>query len=539
MLTLRRALALGAAALLCAGLAGTAGAAGTIPGGTLQVDLASDVDATDPALAYLNTSWEIQYATCLKLLNYPDAEAPRGATLVPEAAAGMPRVSRDGRTYDFEVAAGFTRFSNGQKVTARSFAHALERVASPKLQSPGLAFVSDVVGAKAVADGKARSLAGVKVRGDHLLITLEKPAPDFLSRIAMSFFCAVPAGLPATEDGELTPPSAGPYYVASRAPGKSIVLKRNPYYEGSRPHNPSRIVYTVGNAQEASYLRVQKGEADYAAGGVPASAYAEIAGRYGINKGRFFVRPVLGIQYFALNTQRPIFRDNLPLRRAVNFAIDRHAMLIQGGYLSGKRNDQILPPGMDGYRQAGLYPIQGPNLAVAKRLAKGHTRGGKVVFYTSNRGANPAIAQILAYNLEQIGLHVETHLFPTAVQLSKMGTAGEPFDIGSHTWAADYNDPYDFVNVLLDGSTIHDSGNVNFAYFDDPGFERKMRQASLLAGKARADAYGKLDADIMWNASPWVVRANMNSRTFVSKRFGCFVYNPTYGVDLAAACVRK
>jgi ABC-type transport system substrate-binding protein len=539
LLNLRRALALCAAALISAGLAGPAGAVATKPGGTLNVDLSSDVDSTDPALAYLNTSWEIMYATCLKLLNYPDAEAPRGSTLTPEAAAGFPRVSNGGRTYDFVVRAGFTRFSNGRPVTARSFAHALERVASPKMQSPGLTFISDVVGAKAVADGKASAIRGVEVKGDHLLVTLEKPAPDFLSRIAMSFFCAVPAGLPASEQGELTPPSAGPYYVASRKPGSSIVLKRNPYYHGTRPHNASQIVYTVGNAQEASYLRVAKGESDYAAGGVPATAYAELASRYGINKGRFFVRPVLGIQYFALNTQRPIFEDNLPLRRAVNFAIDRHAMLIQGGYLSGKRSDQILPPGMAGFRNASLYPIQGPNFAEARRLAKGHTRGGKVVFYTSNRGANPAIAQILEYDLAQIGLDVETQMFPTAVQLSKMGTAGEPFDIGSHTWAADYNDPYDFVNVLLDGRNIRDAGNVNFSYFDDPSFERKMRQASLLSGSSRSRAYAKLDADIMWNASPWVVRANMNSRTFVSKRFGCFVYNPTYGVDLAAACVEE
>ena len=38
-------------------------------GGTLNVDLTTDVDYTDPALSYLSTGWELEYATCLKLMN--------------------------------------------------------------------------------------------------------------------------------------------------------------------------------------------------------------------------------------------------------------------------------------------------------------------------------------------------------------------------------------------------------------------------------------------------------------------------------------
>ena len=72
-------------------------------GGTLNVDLPNDVDYTDPALDYLSTGWEIEYATCLKLMNYPDANGAKGSQLVPEAAAGFPKVSNSGKTYDFNV----------------------------------------------------------------------------------------------------------------------------------------------------------------------------------------------------------------------------------------------------------------------------------------------------------------------------------------------------------------------------------------------------------------------------------------------------
>ncbi|HSP71819.1 MAG TPA: ABC transporter substrate-binding protein [Gaiellaceae bacterium] len=519
---LRRSIAVIATALLAVGAAGQARASLGLSGGTLDVDLAGDVDSTDPALAYMNTSWEIEYSTCLKLVNYPDAEAPKGSTLAPEAAAGLPRISNGGRTYDFTVSAGFTRFSSGQTVTAKSFADAFARIRSPRLESPAAQFISDVT--------------AVHARGSHLVVTLSKAAPDFLARMAMPFFCAVPSGLGTPEGGALAPASAGPYYIASRIPNRSIVLKRNPYYQGPRPHNLDQVVYTVGNDQSATLLRVEKGETDYAAGGVPPTAYAELASKYGINKSRFFVRPLLGIQYFAFNTQRPIFKNNVALRRAINYAIDRHAMLIQAGYLSGKRADQILPPGLSAFRDADLYPLAGPNVAAARKLAAGHTRDGKVVLYTSNRGSAPAIAQVLQYDLKQIGLDVDTQIFATAVQLSKMGTRGEPFDIGSHSWSADYADPYDFVNVLLDGSRLQDAGNVDFSYFDDPAYVKRMGRASLLAGRARDVAYGTLDADIMRNAAPWAVRANMNNRIVVSGHVGCFVYNPIYAVDLAALC---
>ena len=111
-------------------------------GGTLNVDISTDVDYTDPALDYLSTGWEIEYATCLKLMNYPDANGPKGSQLVPEAAAGFPKVSNSGKTYDFTVNAGFTKFSNGQAVTAANFKAAFDRDADPKMQSPSLPFFS-------------------------------------------------------------------------------------------------------------------------------------------------------------------------------------------------------------------------------------------------------------------------------------------------------------------------------------------------------------------------------------------------------------
>jgi ABC-type oligopeptide transport system substrate-binding subunit len=501
-------------------------------GGTINIDLRNDVDYTDPALSYYAPGWELEFATQLKLVNYPDAAGPRSSQLTPEAAAGFPKISSNGKVYDFTVNANFTKFSDGKAVTAANFKAAFDRIADPKMQSPAQAFMSDIVGSDKTP------VSGVRVRGNHLVVTLKKAAPDFLARMAMPFFSAIPTNLAHDPNGVETPASAGPYYVASRTANKSIIVKKNPYYKGKRPHNVNQFVYTVGNSLEAIRLRVEQGESDYAADGIPPSAYAEVAGKYGVNKGRFFVKPILAVNYLAMNMSRPIFQNNVNLRRAINYAIDRKAMLSQSGFLAGKRTDQILPPGLAGFRDASLYPIKGPDLATAKKYANGHTKDGKVVVYTCNSGACPLRAQILQFNLQQIGLDVEVKQFTRAVQIQKEGTRGEPFDIADEGWIADYADPYDFINVLLDGRNIQASNNNNYSYFNDPKYNQKMTAASLLSGAKRNATYGALDIDLMQNAIPWAPRANSNDRIFVSGNFGCFTYNNIYGNDLAASCVK-
>ena len=211
----------------------------TTQGGTARYALQSDVDYTDPALAYYSPSWNIEYATCAKLLNYPDTAGIAGAELQPEVAQSMPVVSNGDKTYTFTVRKGF-RFSppSGAPVTATTFKKVIERDLSKKMNSPAQSFAGDILGAKEYTDGTASEVKGVVVKGDQISITLVKPAADFLSRIAMPFFCAVPDNTPLNVNGVVAPAAAGPYYIKSRTPSRQIVLARNPNYGGDRKTTP-------------------------------------------------------------------------------------------------------------------------------------------------------------------------------------------------------------------------------------------------------------------------------------------------------------
>src|SRR5262249_44469338 len=98
---------------------------------------------------------------------------------------------------------------------------------------------------------------------------------------------------------------------------------------------------------------------------------------------------------------------------------------------------------------------------------------------------------------------------------------------------------YDFINILLDGSSLQEDNNVNVAYYNSPKYTAQMKRAAKLSGSARYKAYGLLDQQITKNDPPWAVRYNFNDRIFVSKRIGCMTYPPGLAlVDLGALCLK-
>jgi YVTN family beta-propeller protein len=198
-------------------------AAGT--GGTAHVTEPSDPGPLDPALAFGPDGWQILNATCVKLLNYPDKPAPAGGRLEPEAARALPTLSDGGRAYTFRIRRGF-RFSppSHEPVTAQTFKFAIERSLSPKMKGPARSFLSDVVGADAYIAGKVAHVSGVVARGDTLTIRLVRPAPDLLSRIALSFFCALPLNTPLDPTHRLIPGACG----RSLPPARTTYPRRRP-----------------------------------------------------------------------------------------------------------------------------------------------------------------------------------------------------------------------------------------------------------------------------------------------------------------------
>jgi ABC-type transport system substrate-binding protein len=542
----RRALLLLAALSVGAGLFAATGLGRPVEkGGTLRIGSAHDIDSLDPALAYGIDSWAIEYATCTELYSYLDRAGSAGTTLIPEVAVDFPRVSKDGKTNTIQLNRTY-RFDTGAPVTAANFVAAVNRDANSRMQSPVVAagYLHDIVGADAVSDGKAETVSGVKALGPYTLqIRTTRPATDLLHILALPFFCPVAVGSPPVEMD--VPLGSGPYHFVSHVKNRQIVLERNRFYRGPRSANVDRMVWTF-QAPETCRQGADRNQLDYCWFVGPENIPGIVA-KYGINRpgGRFFLNSSLGIYYFAFNHDRPAFKGvgQIPLKQAINLVLDRHALAQAAGLLTVRRVDQILSGTLG--RDVSIYPRNAPterDVEKARALvAKAKIKPEKLILYAhlpGFKGVNAAWAQIFKFALSRLGIDVETRYFGSFGEVgARAGTRGEPFDVVIGAWTPDYADGAAVFAPLLDGTNLRASGNFNLAYFDRPKVNAEIERIEGLTGEPRHKAWADLDVHLMRDDPPWAPFGSGLVGDFVSRSFGCYVYQPAYSaVDFAAAC---
>lgn len=531
MTTLRQLTLLFALAAICLPVAGAS--AGTArDGGTFRVALpATAVKSIDPFLNNLVGMTSIFDAACGSLLHKKDQPRRAGSELTPELAEGRPVVSADGRTYTFKVGRGH-RFSTGEPVTARDVAATVRRALRLKGSYAAPSFMN-VVGARAFSRRPAQKLVGVTVKGNAITFRLKKPQPDFA--YLASELCIFPDGLPLDAEGARAPvPSAGAYSFKEYVPGRRILLERNRFYRGPRTLHVDRFEISILGTS-ASVEDVERGTYDWAF--LPAGLSEHVprlVARHGVNRQRFFVTHGRGITMMHLNASRPLFRDNPRLRRAVNFALDRRALVRELGPRAAVPADQYLQPHQLAFRDARVYPST-PNVRRAKGLAAGNRRGGKVVFYTRDEPLGHAYGAIVRANLARIGLDVEVKAFPRVQLFELMAKPGEPWDIAWINWLGVSPGGLS-LHAFFDGRTLDDPENFNRSYFDSPRVNRRLDEVSQLTGRAFYRAYGELDIELARDYAPAAALAYLNELTLVSPRTGCVVNNPF--IVLAVVCLR-
>jgi peptide/nickel transport system substrate-binding protein len=531
------------------GLLGTligAGAVGSSPGardgGIFRITFhqPSGLNSIDPALASTLPAWAVLDTTCARLLTYPDKPPPAAYRLEPEVAWSY-TISADRKTYTFTLRNDF-RFSDGSPVRASAFARAIYRTLDPRMKSSGAQHTRDIVGAEDVLNGRKTTAPGIVARGNTLTVRFKRPAPDFLHRTATTFLCAVKPNLGTNPEGVTELPAAGPYYVSEYRPGERVVLKRNRFYRGSRPHHVDgfEVDFKALSPQEV-VQRVDRGDADwgYTTSGIYFDSNLGLVAKYGTTGPRFFDRPGFTLRILAFNSARPLFRDNPGLRKAVNLALDRRAIINgSSGPLASVATDQYLPQSMPGYRNAAIYPLDRADLTRARALAQGNLRGRKAVLYTNSGAITMAFGQLIKRQLAEIGLDVDVVGVPlhTASNeyFSKLAAADEPWDIALGLWQPSYIDPYAYLNQLFDAQYI---GGTNFTRFGSTTLDRAMRQtARMLQGGERNRAFGALDVRIARDAAPVAAIDVLKEPTLVSERVGCVVLRPV--LDLTAVCLK-
>jgi DNA-binding SARP family transcriptional activator/ABC-type oligopeptide transport system substrate-binding subunit len=502
-------------------------------------------------------AFQVEYATCAKLLNYPDLAGPRGAQLQPEIAASMPTVSADRRTYTFTIRSGY-RFSppSNQPVTADTFHYSIERALSPTngTQAPDPASISDIAGESAYRAGNADHITGLKSKGDTLTIRLVSPSPDFLQRLALPFFCPVPIGTPAGQQdagasisaagGQTTIPSAGPYYIADFNTGEYLILKRNPNYNGPRPHALDAIALREGIDPGQALGRVQNGSWDGVMNlydplldptGPIAHEWGPESQAAADGDQRYFPVPTPGVEALAFNAGRPPFSDPT-VRRAAALALDRSALAgstvivnrIGSFTIPELPSAQLLPPNQPGFQTDHQpYPLASADLARARALMRGRHLTARLAI-ASNCDACRQSAQTIKRQLAAIGITIDTKAVSDPQAAIRRPDAR--FDLVETSTVQDFADPAAFLTTMLDHDIPHS--------WLPASVQSDIAAPHPLGGQDRIAAAATLARRLATTDVPATAFAYQVNGQFFSPRLGCRIFPPFgYGVDLAALCL--
>jgi peptide/nickel transport system substrate-binding protein len=462
-------------------------------------------------------------------------------------AASMPTVSDGGRTYTFTIRPGY-RFSppSNQPLTAEAFRYSIERALSPGLGSgaPGPGVIGDIAGEPAFRSGTAEHISGLRAVGNQLVISLRRPSPDFLERLALPYFCPVPTDTPIVAGGvqDVAPSSAGPYYMAlPRTTGEFMILKRNPNYTGPRPHFFDAFAIREGIDPGEAVGRVEQGTWDavsevnqhvtnypvlddplFAPGGALDGKW----GGAGSSSGspHYQATPLPFVDYLAFNSSRALFSGRRA-RLAVAWALDRSALTAIRGEVS---TDQLLPPAMGDLEERSLYPLAGPDLSRARAL---QGPGRHVALMAVHAACDQClrVAQAVKAQLRPIGIDIRIKQMR---DVSPSTLARAHVDLVEGVAALPYPDGASFLAAML-------GGDVPSTWLP-AGVQAKVERVAGVSGSARTQRAVSLSDELIRNEAPVTAFAYGSMGELFSARIGCTESQSLgSGVDLAALCLNS
>jgi oligopeptide transport system substrate-binding protein len=379
------------------------------------------------------------------------------------------------------------RWSNGKQVRAQEFISAWQRVLNPKLGSPVANDLRLINGAAAIISGAAApSTLGVEASSDTtLIVKLVRPAPYFLQLLTHSAAFPIYTDATARSHDPNLWVSDGPYVLKSWAPGSSIELTKNLCYWDAQAVKVNHLRYQIAsdqNVQLAEYLAGQLDVTDT----VPPNAIPSLRVAHAKE---IVIAPYLATAYYGFNSLEPPLAGNLPLRKALAMAIDRHR-LVDALALGQIAAYGFVPPGVSSYTPqqwewANLSDEERSTQAKQLFFKAGYTKG-KPLHLRLLFNSNPAIKQtaimIAAMWKEELGIDTEFTAEEFRVFLESRHDK-KKWDIIRLAWNADYNDASSFLDIFREKDANNDVGYFN------PLFENLLNQAEETTDQARRSAY--------------------------------------------------
>jgi len=514
-------------------------------GGTLKILAKSAAGSFDPQVNYTLEYWQLYQSMYDGLVAFKKVGGPDSFTVVPDLAEAMPQVTDGGKTYTFKLRSGI-KFSTGKTVTTDDVVASFERIFKVSSPTAG-AFYSGIVGAEDCLSEPATCSLGKGVVADAtagtVTIHLTAPDPEFLFKLGVPHASVLPKDSPAKDAGTTPLPTTGPYMASSYDPNRALTLVRNPNFtEWSRDAQPQTypdvIDYEFGQTVEAAVTAVENGQADWVFDPPPADRLNEIGTKYA---DQAHVSPLTAVWYLTLNVNLAPF-DNVLARQAVNWAVDRNALIsLYGGTNLAQPACTMLPPGFPGhldfcdYTKGGGDTWKAPDLDKARSLVQqSGTAGQEVGIVVTDDEVNKAMGEYLQSLLTTIGYKAVLKPLSGNIQFTYIQNTNNKVQLALTSWYQDYPAASDFLNVLLSCGSFHPASDssINISGFCDKDIDAQMAQALTLAQSNVDEAnrkWGQIDHAIMMK-SPVVPVLHPKIIDLVSKRVGNYQFSKQFYV---------
>ncbi len=328
-------------------------------------------------------------------------------------------VSDDQLTWTFVLREGVT-FHDGSDFTAEDVVYSYRRIIDEELSNAW----------------KFSAVTDVTAVDDHTVeITVAQPTPNLLSNLGGFKGMAI-VDQENVESGEIqtSPVGTGPFVFDNAVSGDSITLSANEDYWGGAP-SVAGVEYSFISEPATALAALRAGEIDWT-DVVPDQQVAELAEDEDLELGQ---SPSNDYWYLALNEAREPW-DDVRVRQAISYAIDRDAILQAVSYGTAAPNQLAIPEDSIWYTPYDTYST---DIDKAQELLDeaGFTGGTMEFLATSDYPETITAAQIIASNLEPLGIDVTISQPDFSTWLDEQNTGN--FDLLMMGWLGNI-DPDDF-----------------------------------------------------------------------------------------------
>jgi len=443
-------------------------------------------------------------------------------------------ISDDGLTYTFYIKKG-VKFHSGKELKAGDFVYSWTRAVLKENAASLAYFFEPIVGYDECQDGSSAEFKGVKALDDYTLqVTLKYPYADFISVLGHTAFYPVnkesieKAGDKA---GEL-PDGTGPFKFVKWEHDQYVELARNEDYYGQKAYLDGAKYIIIPDDQTA-FLEFQAENIEETNIPVGQVKVVQTDPRW---KDGVIIHPMLGLYYYGINMNAKPFKDNLALREAINYLIDRQNICdtLKEGVTTSATG--IVPPGIPGFQENAMEYAFDLEKAKAKLAEAGYPEGKGLptisLGYFTEATYNEVIAAAIQSDAKKIGIDIklEGNEYGTYVDKAMKGD----FNLFVHGWQADYPTMDSFLYPLF-----YSKSADNFISYNNPEVDKLLIEARSTADEAQREAkYREIEKMILKDAATAPIYFLGTSRIIQSYVKG-FVLSNMDAYDLASVWLDK